>query len=214
MNNSTHVTLVVDHSGSMSAVRLEAEQSINNFLTEQKAVEGDCSLSLYEFNSSTSRIYSGTLKGFERYSLVPSGLTALSDAVGIAIRETGEFLRNKPVAERPDHVVFVVMTDGEENCSQEFTVEAVAEMVAHQETKYDWKFVFLGAGLAVALQAAKLGFNSQNTITLHSNTGAAHTSAYAGISASLTATRGGRAVNYGALYDSDGNLVVSAGAQK
>jgi hypothetical protein len=198
----------------MLSVRDEAEKSINNFLTEQKAVEGECSLSIYEFSNLVASVYSGPLREFGDYALLPSGMTALNDAVGTAINETGDFLKRKKRSERPTHVVFVVMTDGNENMSREFSGQMVAEMVAHQEEKYSWQFVFLGAGLVAAQQASTLGFSPKNTITLRSSTGVAFAASYAGVSANLTATRGGSSVSYGAFYDESGNLVENTGASK
>ena len=159
MNLSTHITVVADASGSMGSIALEVSQAINKLLDEQKAVEGDCSLSFYFFDSLVRREYKGELRDAPEFTINAGGMTALNDAIGRAINETGEFLRDKPEAERPSKVIFVIATDGEENSSREFTLEKVQEMIKHQETVYGWEFVFIAAGFDVQKQANALGFN-------------------------------------------------------
>lgn len=207
MNLSTHITLVVDHSGSMGAIAGEAESAVNAFIQEQKNAEGFCTLKLYEFASFVVNLYEGDIQDFDSYGLRPAGMTALNDAIGKAIDSTGAFLRNIPAELRPEKVIFVVMTDGQENASKEYTPWRVKEMVKHQTDKYNWEFVFLGAGLEAARQAGDFGFDPTRTVTLQSNTGHAHTHAYSGLSSTVLASRGGAEVTYGATYDADGNLV-------
>ncbi|MCL4855279.1 MAG: hypothetical protein KJZ78_28285 [Bryobacteraceae bacterium] len=91
------------------------------------------------------------------YELVPRGMTALLDAVGRAINETGERLSKLPEADRPGLVVFVVMTDGEENSSKEFTKPQIKKMIEEQTTRYQWQFTFLGADQDAFAEAADMG---------------------------------------------------------
>lgn len=210
MTLSTHITVVIDKSGSMGAVAEEASQAINNLLEEQKSVEGECSLSTYLFNGIVTRTYQGDLRDAPAFQINPSGMTALNDAIGRAINETGAFLRDKPKAERPEKVIFVIATDGHENVSSEFTLEKVKEMIEHQTNVYNWEFVFLAAGMDVQSQSTALGFTNTNTVLLRSSTGHAHEAAYAGLSSTITSSRGGADVTYGATYADDGTLVTDS----
>ena len=88
-------------------------------------------------------------------------MTALLDAVGRSIQETGARLAALPEAERPGLVVFVVMTDGHENASREYTLEQVREMIAHQQDAYQWKFTFLGADASAFDAAGGMGIDQQ-----------------------------------------------------
>ena len=100
---------------------------------------------------------------FSRYhpiSLVPRGSTALLDAVGRAINETGERLAKMNEEDRPGLVVFVVMTDGEENSSQEFSKDQIKQMITHQQDTYGWHFTFLGANQDAFAEAGALGIHA------------------------------------------------------
>ncbi len=88
--------------------------------------------------------------------------TALLDAIGIAITETGKRLKEMNEKDRPAKVIMVIQTDGLENASREFTYAQVTEMIKHQEEKYNWKIVFLGASLDAANQGASIGVKAMN----------------------------------------------------
>ncbi len=87
-------------------------------------------------------------------------MTALLDAVGRAINQTGERLARMPEPERPGLVVFVVMTDGQENSSREFTKAQLAEMIQRQQRVYDWHFNFLGANQDSFAEAGSIGIDA------------------------------------------------------
>jgi hypothetical protein len=101
------------------------------------------------------------IEGVPEYVLTPRGGTALLDAVGRAINETGERLAAMPEAHRPGLVVFVVMTDGEENSSREFSKSQIKEKISHQQDKYGWQFVFLGANQDAFAEAGSMGMQAQ-----------------------------------------------------
>ena len=88
---------------------------------------------------------------------MPRGGTALLDAIGRAINETGARLAKMKEADRPGLVVFVVMTDGQENSSREFNLAKIREMIEHQQTAYNWQFTFLGADENAFAEAAAMG---------------------------------------------------------
>jgi hypothetical protein len=94
-----------------------------------------------------------------KYNLVPRGATALLDAIGRAINETGERLSKMNETDRPGLVVFVVMTDGLENSSREFSKSRIKEMIQHQQEKYGWQFTFLGADQDAFAEADALGID-------------------------------------------------------
>ena len=86
-------------------------------------------------------------------------MTALLDAVGRAINETGERLAKLDEKDRPGLVVFVVMTDGLENSSSEFTKPQIKEMIERQQRQYQWHFTFLGANQDAFAEAAAMGID-------------------------------------------------------
>jgi hypothetical protein len=91
--------------------------------------------------------------------LEPRGGTALLDAMGKAISLIGRRLESKPDSARPGSVVVLVITDGLENRSREFTRAQIKTMVEHQRDTYDWQFAFLGANIDSFAEANGLGFD-------------------------------------------------------
>jgi len=75
----------------------------------------------------------------------PRGNTALLDAIGQTLNTVGARLSKTPEAERPGKVIVVILTDGMENASKEFSAARVKEMITEQHGKYSWEFVYLGA---------------------------------------------------------------------
>lgn len=182
-SNYTHLTLIVDRSGSMDSVQAEAQSGLNTLLVEQRLLPGDLTVTLTQFDTEVETIQRMQGESFE-YELVPRGMTALLDAVGSEIVRTGEDLAALPEADRPEKVLVVVVTDGAENSSHEYSLEKVREMVSHQRDTYNWDFQFIGAGEA-AWQGSSLGMNS----AAYSGTAAGTRAAYGSMSASLGAYR-------------------------
>lgn len=87
------------------------------------------------------------------------GCTALLDAVGKTIDSVGARLSETPEEERPEKVIFVIMTDGEENSSREYDLEKVKGMIEHQTNKYSWEFIFLGANIDAVGEATAMGMH-------------------------------------------------------
>lgn len=154
----TDITMVIDRSGSMSSIRSDAEGGINTFIDSQKSEPGEALLSLVQFDTEYEFIHKGVPIGnVPKYTLVPRGSTALLDAVGRAINETGARLAAVEESQRPGLVVFVIVTDGAENSSREFTREKIREMIEHQQSVYKWQFTFLAANQDAFAEGATLG---------------------------------------------------------
>ena len=142
----TDITLVVDRSGSMEQVQKDAQGGVNSFIKEQAKEPGEALLTLVQFDTEYEFLHEGVpISQVPEYKLVPRGMTALLDAVGRAINETGERLSKMKEQDRPGLVIFVVMTDGLENSSKEFSKDLIKEMIKRQQEKYNWHFTFLGA---------------------------------------------------------------------
>jgi hypothetical protein len=157
----TDITLVIDRSGSMQSIRHDAEGGVNAFVTEQAKQPGEALLTLVQFDTEYEFIHRGVpVQQVPPYQLEPRGSTALLDAVGRAILETGDRLAKMPEADRPGLVVFVIVTDGEENSSKEFSKDKVKEMITHQQDKYGWQFTFLGANQDAFAEAGGLGIHA------------------------------------------------------
>lgn len=158
--NLTDITLVMDRSGSMQARRKDAEGGVNAFIQEQGREPGEAVLTLVQFDTEYEVVHSGSPIGeVSPYTLRPRGATALLDAVGRAILETGMRLEAMPEAERPGLVIFVINTDGLENSSREFTRDRIREMIQHQQKVYNWQFTYLGANQDAFEEGGQLGIH-------------------------------------------------------
>lgn len=187
----TDITLVVDRSGSMESIRDDAEGGINTLISEQAKLPGQALLTLVQFDTEYEFIHKGLpISQAPRYQLVPRGGTALLDAVGRAINETGARLAAIPEADRPSLVIFVVMTDGQENSSHEFNKATIREMIERQQSVYNWKFTFLGADASAFAEAASMGMAAGTAAQYDRSKVAA---AYRGTSSKMARMRGQQA---------------------
>jgi Mg-chelatase subunit ChlD len=169
----TDITIVLDRSGSMQDVRTDTIGGVNTFLNAQRAGSGQCVVSLVQFDDEYEPLYSArdikdapllTLETF-----VPRGWTALFDAIGRTVIETGRRLSAMSEEQRPEKVIFVIVTDGFDNVSKEFTQERVAQMNAHQRTVYGWDFVFIGANQDAVETGKGLGISAASSMTYAAN---------------------------------------------
>lgn len=165
----THITLVLDRSGSMESMRGDAIGGFNTFLKDQQAASGIATLTLVQFDDRYEKPYEfaplGAVEVLTEKTFVPRGSTALLDAVGQAIEETGTRLASLPEPERPAKVLFVTLTDGMENASHRFTRQQIFEKITHQRDVYGWDFVFLAANQDAIATGATMGFTAESSAT-------------------------------------------------
>lgn len=213
-NNLTDITIVLDRSSSMFDVADETIKGFNKFLQDQKNAPGDAVMTLHLFNTTFSNvIFAENIQKtpeltMERFN--PSGMTALYDAIGIAIDSTGDRLSQLPENERPGKVVFVILTDGLENSSRKFRSSDILEKIEHQKSVYNWEFVFLGANQDAITTAGQIGIIADNAITYAANSiGTSY--AFDSTSKNLVSMRSG--IKRGLAYsDTDRELQRKAGA--
>lgn len=152
------ITLVVDRSGSMESIREDAQGGINAFIRDQSESDGEALVTLVQFDTQYEFVHRGVpVQDVPEFKLVPRGGTALLDAVGRAINETGNRLDKMAESDRPGLVIFVVMTDGQENSSCEFKLADIRKMIQHQQDAYSWQFTFLGADQDAFAEAQAMG---------------------------------------------------------
>lgn len=203
--NYTDITIVLDRSGSMGSIAHDVIGGINTFIDTQKKQPGKATLTLVQFDNVYEIVHNAVditaVPHLTSDTYKPRGMTALLDAIGRTVVDTGKRLEKMPEAERPGKVLFVIMTDGEENVSTEMTYEKVKEMTEHQKTKYNWDFIFLGANIDVKKYADNLGINSNNAIKFNSTSKGMNTT-YAVLSSAVSDYRFRGLNSDGALLDS------------
>lgn len=156
----TYIAFILDRSGSMQSMTEEAIGGFNAFIEEQKKEEGDVRISLilfdHEYSPTITDVPIEEMPSLTTKDYVPRGMTALLDAMGRTIDDLGKHLADLPEADRPGDVIVVTLTDGLENSSRDYSRSRVAEMVKHQEDKYGWEFIFMGASLESIKEAEAL----------------------------------------------------------
>lgn len=156
--NKSEIIIILDRSGSMRSICADMEGGFATFIAEQRAAPGEAVVSVYQFDDKFDTCFEERpIAQVTGLGLVPRGVTALLDAVGKAIVLVGERLAKKPEAERPGAVVVLVITDGMENSSSEYSRAQIAEMVKHQTEAYRWQFVYLGADASTFDEAGAIG---------------------------------------------------------
>lgn len=213
-HNYTHIAVVLDRSGSMSTVVNDTIGGFNTFLADQRSATGEATITLAQFDDQYEVIYANKpiveAPDLTKETFVPRGMTALLDGIGRTINSTGAYLGNLPEDQRPEKVVFVILTDGGENSSREFTRGKVFEMITHQREKYDWQFVFLGANQDAISTGGLLGIAANASMTYAAN-GVGTKAAFASTSASLRSLRSGDADQM-SYSDADREQQAQAGA--
>ena len=163
--NLTEIVFVLDRSGSMRSLTADTIGGFNELIEKQKKLEGDAYVTTvlfdHEYELLHDHVALGEVAPLTDREYFARGSTALLDAVGRTINTVGARLATMPEEERPAHVVFVITTDGMENASCEYTAKQVREMVEHQQQKYSWQFVFLGANMDAVSEAGKLGISAK-----------------------------------------------------
>jgi len=163
--NLTEIIFLLDRSGSMAGLESDTIGGFNAFIEKQMQLEGETIVTAALFDDRYEILWNGIdankikLTGKEYYV---RGCTALLDAVGKTILDVGCRLSKTSEDERPGKIIFVITTDGMENASCEFTYEKVKELIKHQQEKYKWEFIFLGANIDAAKEADSLGISKDN----------------------------------------------------
>lgn len=165
----TEVVFILDMSGSMGPFADDTIGGFNSMIEDQKKDPGETRVTTVLFNHSHDVIHNcipvEEVPKMTRNEYHPFGSTALLDTVGLTIDNVGQRLADTPEEERPEKVIFVITTDGYENSSSDYTKAKVKEMIEHQQNKYSWTFMFLGANIDAVSEANSLGISSSYSKT-------------------------------------------------
>lgn len=189
MKDCTDIIAILDRSGSMDLLKTDTEGGFNALVKEQQEIPGECTMNLYQFDDRYEVVYENRpIAKVPSLNLVPRGMTALLDAVGKTIVTRGEYYASLPEDQRPSRVIVVIMTDGAENSSHEYTTERIKALITTQQDVYNWQFIFLGANIDSFAVAGGLGIRASTTLDFAASHDGIHAS-YASVSRSLSAYR-------------------------
>ncbi len=165
----TDITFVMDRSGSMQHICEDIIGGVNAFLERQRKLPGECLVTYTQFDDVYEVIYTAlpirVVPDLNKETYVPRNSTALFDAIGRAIQSTGARLAAMPAADRPEDVIFVIVTDGKNNASREFDRDRIFDMIKLQRDTYSWKFIFLAANQDAFQTGSSYGMHHGHTMT-------------------------------------------------
>ncbi len=165
--NHCEIVCIIDRSGSMASIKQDAIGGFNTFIEGQKAVAGTANVTLVLFDDQYEVVYENVelskVESLTEKTFVPRGMTALLDAIGKTINSVGERLSKTDEKDRPEKVMFCILTDGAENASTEFRKNIIKDMITHQREKYSWEFVFLAANQDAFTSADNIGISKNYT---------------------------------------------------
>jgi hypothetical protein len=181
------IVIVLDQSGSMHSIADDTIGGFNSFLKEQKEAPGQANLTLAQFDSNYKIVHDRVpVQDVPDLDFKAGTMTAMYDAIGRTIISTEQNIEG--MEEKPDVVLFVVITDGMDNASREFGKSAIKEMIDEREKQDGWRFIFLGADIDSFAEGGGLGFKG-GSVANFDKTGDGIKDSYASISKGLTTYR-------------------------
>lgn len=171
--NFTELVFVLDRSGSMSGLESDTIGGFNSMLEKQKKEKGEAFVTTVLFDDHYELLHNRNdlkqIKAITEKEYYVRGSTALLDAIGKTINNIGKALSNINEEERPEKVLFVIITDGMENSSREYSYAKIKEMIEHQKSKYSWDFIFLGANIDAIMTAEAFGIGEDRAVNFVSD---------------------------------------------
>jgi len=155
----------------MEPLQMDTIGGVNRFLKTQREQPGKCVITIMKFADMPRAVYTGRpiaeAEDLNTTNYSPNGNTALFDAVGQAIDEAGSRFKAMKEADRPGKVLFVIVTDGEENSSRIRKKDQIKAMIELQQNVYKWEFVFMGANIDAFAESAAIGVGGGKTLQSH-----------------------------------------------
>jgi hypothetical protein len=166
--DTTEIICIIDRSGSMESIRSDAIGGFNRFLADQQAPDDPARLTMVLFDDRYEIVHDGTdirkVRPLTNRTFVPRGTTALLDAIGKTLNTVSARLADILADDRPEKVIVVILTDGYENASQEFSLPTVREMITRYTNELKWDFIYLAANQDAFGESAKMGITAGNTM--------------------------------------------------
>lgn len=166
--NLTELVFILDKSGSMSGLEKDTIGGFNSLLDQQRKVDGECVITTVLFDNRYEllhdRIDIRAVQPITGKEYFVGGSTALLDAIGKTIHKIGAVQKNTTEDYRAEKVMFVIITDGEENASRNYSSMQIREMIQRQKERYGWEFIFLGANIDAVETAGRFGIDADRAV--------------------------------------------------
>ena len=172
-NKLTELVFVLDRSGSMSGLEEDSIGGFNSLIEKQKREPGKCLVTTVLFDSRSRTLHDRVdlqeLRPMTRQDYCVGGCTALLDALGSSIHHIAGIHRYARPEDVPAHTTFVIMTDGLENASHLYSSKEVKRMIRHEQEKYGWEFLFLGANIDAVETAGRMGIRTEHAVNYNAD---------------------------------------------
>lgn len=166
--NLTELVFILDKSGSMSGLEKDTIGGFNSLLDQQRKVDGECVITTVLFDNRYEllhdRIDIRAVQPITGKEYFVGGSTALLDAIGKTIHKIDAVQKNTTEDYRAEKVMFVIITDGEENASRHYSSMQIREMIQRQKERYGWEFIFLGANIDAVDTAGRFGIDADRAV--------------------------------------------------
>ena len=166
--NLTEIVFILDRSGSMSGLEADTVGGFNAMIAKQKKEPGEALISTVLFDDESvvihDRVPVQNIAPMTERDYYVRGCTALLDAIGGAIHHIGNVHKYARTEDVPEHTLFVITTDGMENASRRYDSERVKQMIERQKARHGWEFLFLGANIDAAKEAARFGIGADRSV--------------------------------------------------
>lgn len=171
--NLTEIVFILDRSGSMRGLEADTIGGFNAMIEKQRKEPGEALVSTVLFDNDSQVIHDRV--PLDRLELLTEkeyyvrGCTALLDAVGGAIHHIGNVHKYAREEDLPEKTLFIITTDGMENASRRYSYDKVKAMIEMEQEKYGWEFVFPGANIDTAREAARFGIQKNQAANYHAD---------------------------------------------
>ncbi len=172
-NNITELVFILDRSGSMAGLESDTIGGFNSMIEKQKKQDGTCYVSTVLFDNVSEvlhdRVKLGDISPMTDKDYTVRGCTALVDTIGDAIHHIGNIHKYAREEDVPEHTMFVITTDGQENASHRYTADQVKMMIERQKQKYGWEFLFIGANIDAVETARRYGISEDRAVNYNAD---------------------------------------------
>jgi uncharacterized protein YegL len=169
----TELVFILDKSGSMGGLESDTIGGYNAMLEKQKQVQGECVVTTVLFDHGYEllhdRIDLRAVGKMTEKEYQIGGSTALLDAMGTTMNKIRNVQRNTAEEYRAENVMFVIITDGQENSSHEYSVETIRSQVEQHQQQDGWEFIFLGANMDAIETAGHVGIRAGYAQSYHAD---------------------------------------------
>ena len=170
--NLTELVFILDRSGSMAGLESDTIGGFNSMIEQQRKKDGECYVSTVLFDNESEVLHDrealSGIKPMTDKDYTVRGCTALIDAIGSAIHHIGNVHKYAREEDRPEKTLFIITTDGMENASKAYNYDRVKAMI-EQRKESGWEFIFLGANIDAAKEAARFGIGAQQAVDYHAD---------------------------------------------